>query len=48
MEHDQGAFLAGVPAFVEQVQDVDSINLFLTSIGYVSPGPWVSAYWNCH
>ncbi|KIM63897.1 hypothetical protein SCLCIDRAFT_1213692 [Scleroderma citrinum Foug A] len=33
VEHDQGAFLAGVPAFVEQVQDVDSINLFLTSIG---------------
>ncbi|KAG2050912.1 pol II transcription elongation factor [Suillus hirtellus] len=33
VEHNQDAFMAGIPAFVEQVEDVDYINLFLTSVG---------------
>ncbi|KAL4071351.1 IKI3 family-domain-containing protein [Scleroderma yunnanense] len=33
VEHNQEAFLSSVSAFINQVQDVDSINLFLTSIG---------------
>ncbi|KAI0629477.1 IkappaB kinase complex IKAP component [Trametes polyzona] len=33
VEHDQEAFVKGIPSFVEQVSDVDYINLFLTSIG---------------
>ncbi|KAG8220454.1 IKI3 family-domain-containing protein [Butyriboletus roseoflavus] len=33
VQHDQGAFMAGVSKFVDQVQDVDYINLFLTNVG---------------
>ncbi|EIW80500.1 pol II transcription elongation factor [Coniophora puteana RWD-64-598 SS2] len=33
VEHDEAAFLEGVPAFVKGVEDVDFINLFLTSVG---------------
>ena len=33
VEHDREAFLRGVPAFVQQVADVDFLNLFLTSVG---------------
>ncbi|KAH7928721.1 IkappaB kinase complex, IKAP component [Leucogyrophana mollusca] len=33
VEHNKDAFMAGIPAFVEQVKDVDYINLFLTSLG---------------
>ena len=35
VDHDQAAFLNGLSSFVEQVDDVDHINLFLTSLGYV-------------
>ena len=34
VEHDQEAFIKGIPSFVEQVADVDYINLFLTNLGY--------------
>ncbi|KAF9222466.1 pol II transcription elongation factor [Gyrodon lividus] len=33
LQHNQDAFMAGVSAFVDQVQDVDYINLFLTNVG---------------
>ncbi|KAJ8489069.1 hypothetical protein ONZ51_g3188 [Trametes cubensis] len=33
VEHDQEAFIKGIPSFVEQVADVDYINLFLTNLG---------------
>lgn len=33
VEHNQDVFMAGIPAFVEQIEDVDYINLFLTSVG---------------
>ncbi|OBZ69676.1 Elongator complex protein 1 [Grifola frondosa] len=33
VEHDRAAFMEHLPAFVEQVDDVDYINLFLTSLG---------------
>ncbi|KAG1738258.1 pol II transcription elongation factor [Suillus lakei] len=33
VEHNQQVFMAGIPAFVEQIEDVDYINLFLTSVG---------------
>ncbi|KAG2158594.1 pol II transcription elongation factor [Suillus bovinus] len=33
VEHNQEVFMAGIPAFVEQIEDVDYINLFLTSVG---------------
>ncbi|KAG1866975.1 pol II transcription elongation factor [Suillus tomentosus] len=33
VEHNQDIFMAGIPAFVEQIEDVDYINLFLTSVG---------------
>lgn len=36
VEHDRVAFLRGLPAFVEQVEDVDYLNLFLTSVGCVA------------
>ena len=36
VEQDQEAFVRGIPDFVEQVQDVDFINLFLTSVGCVA------------
>ena len=32
VEHNPEAFMRGVPAFVDQVEDVDYINLFLTNI----------------
>ena len=35
VEHNREAFLQGIPSFLEQVSDVDYINLFLTSLGYV-------------
>lgn len=36
VQHNQDAFIAGVSKFVDQVQDVDYINLFLTNVGSVS------------
>ncbi|KAN0081459.1 IKI3 family domain containing protein [Tylopilus felleus] len=33
VQHNQDAFMAGVSEFVDQVQDVDYINLFLTNVG---------------
>ncbi|KAG1835906.1 pol II transcription elongation factor [Suillus subalutaceus] len=33
VEHNQEVFMAGIPAFVDQIEDVDYINLFLTSVG---------------
>ncbi|KIK18014.1 hypothetical protein PISMIDRAFT_30603 [Pisolithus microcarpus 441] len=33
VEHNEEAFMAGVSQFVEQIQQVDYINLFLTNIG---------------
>ena len=36
VEHDREAFIKRIPSFVEQVSDVDYINLFLTSLGYVA------------
>lgn len=36
IEHDSQALLENVPFFVEQIDDVDFLNLFLTSIGSVS------------
>ncbi|KAI6009884.1 pol II transcription elongation factor [Pisolithus marmoratus] len=33
VEHNEDAFMAGVSQFVEQIQQVDYINLFLTNIG---------------
>ena len=35
VEHNRSAFLNGLSTFVEQVDDVDHFNLFLTSLGYV-------------
>lgn len=35
VEHNKDAFMSRLPQFLEQVNDVDYINLFLTSIGYV-------------
>lgn len=35
VDHDQAAFLDGLSSFIEQVDDVDHINLFLTSLGCV-------------
>lgn len=43
VEHNQDAFMAGVSEFVDQVQDVDYINLFLTSVGSVSLSSTLSA-----
>lgn len=36
VQHNQDAFMAGVSEFVDQVQDVDYVNLFLTNVGSVS------------
>ncbi|KAF9237879.1 pol II transcription elongation factor [Melanogaster broomeanus] len=33
VQHNQDAFMDGVSVFIDQVQDVDYINLFLTNIG---------------
>ncbi|KIK96350.1 hypothetical protein PAXRUDRAFT_138652 [Paxillus rubicundulus Ve08.2h10] len=33
VKHNQKAFMVGVSAFVDQIQDVDYINLFLTNVG---------------
>ncbi|KAH0829046.1 IKI3 family-domain-containing protein [Lanmaoa asiatica] len=33
VQHNQDAFMAGVSEFVDQVQDVDYVNLFLTNVG---------------
>lgn len=35
VDHDREAFMRNLSLFVEQVKDVDYINLFLTSLGYV-------------
>jgi elongator complex protein 1 len=35
VEHDKSSFLKNIPVFVEQVNEVDYINLFLTSLGLV-------------
>lgn len=34
VKHDKTTFLDRLASFVEQVDDVDYINLFLTTIGY--------------
>ena len=34
VDHDREAFMQNLPAFVAQVDDVDHINLFLSSVGY--------------
>lgn len=36
VQHNQDAFMGGVSDFVDQIQDVDYVNLFLTSVGSVS------------
>lgn len=33
VEHNQEVFMASISAFVDQIEDVDYINLFLTSVG---------------
>lgn len=35
VDHDREAFMKNLSVFVDQVKDVDFINLFLTSLGYV-------------
>jgi elongator complex protein 1 len=35
VDHDQTAFLGHLSEFVEQVDDVDHLNLFLSNIGCV-------------
>jgi elongator complex protein 1 len=35
--HDQATFTSRLASFVEQVDDVDHINLFLTSLGHAIP-----------
>ena len=37
VDHDRAAFMSRLASFVEQVDDVDHINLFLTSLGCVIP-----------
>ena len=36
LEHKRDAFMGNLSLFVEQVDDIDYINLFLTSIGLVA------------
>jgi len=36
VEHNQAAFLEHLASFVDQIHEVDHINLFLTSLGYVA------------
>lgn len=36
VEHDPHVFHENISSFVDQIDDVDHLNLFLTSIGYVS------------
>jgi elongator complex protein 1 len=36
VEHDGPAFLGALSTFVEQVEEVDYINLFLSNIGYAT------------
>jgi len=36
VDHNQTAFLERLSSFVEQLDDVDHINLFLTNLGYVT------------
>lgn len=33
VEYNQQVFMVSIPAFVGQIEDVDYINLFLTSVG---------------
>lgn len=42
VEHNPEGFFSDLSKFVEQIDDVDYINLFLTSVGYVaqSQGRW--------
>jgi len=35
IEHNPDVFFSDLSTFVEQIDDVDYINLFLTSVGYV-------------
>ena len=35
VDHDREAFMKNLTVFVDQVKDVDFINLFITSLGYV-------------
>jgi elongator complex protein 1 len=35
VDHNRDAFLNNLPSFVEQIDDVDHINLFLTNLGCV-------------
>src|SRR5882762_4408108 len=37
VDHDRVAFMGRLSSFIEQVDDVDHINLFLTSLGCVIP-----------
>jgi elongator complex protein 1 len=37
VDHDRETFMRRLPSFVEQVDDVDHINLFLTNLGRVIP-----------
>ncbi|KAK1230942.1 putative elongator complex protein 1 [Marasmius sp. AFHP31] len=39
VEHNQEAFLSGLPQFIDQVHEVDHINLFLTNLGQASQSP---------
>lgn len=34
VEHDEAAFLRRLSSFVDQLEDVDYLNLFLTGLGY--------------
>ncbi|KAI0785729.1 IkappaB kinase complex IKAP component [Abortiporus biennis] len=43
VEHNKDAFISNLASFVEQVDDVDYINLFLTSVGQGSMSPEVIA-----
>jgi elongator complex protein 1 len=33
VQHDRAKFVSDIPAFVSQVEEVDHLNLFLTSLG---------------
>ena len=35
VEHDPDVFLDNIPLFIDQIDDVDFFNLFLTSLGFV-------------
>ncbi|THH05467.1 hypothetical protein EW145_g4776 [Phellinidium pouzarii] len=39
VEHNPAAFLENIPSFVDQIEDVDYLNLFLTNLGQSSLDP---------